>query len=58
MKRSTLRGTALLALDTLAPTVARAEPEAGELIVPNSRWVAEYNRRYQRYLALYTEVFP
>lgn len=57
LKRTTLRGTALLALETLAPDVPRAEPEAGDTIRPSRSWVAAYDRRYERFLELYEANF-
>ncbi|NCD20615.1 MAG: hypothetical protein EOL89_11680, partial [Actinobacteria bacterium] len=57
LKRTTLRGSALMALETLAPNVPRAEPEAGDTIVPTRSWVKEYDRRYQRFVELYEDNF-
>ncbi len=57
LKRSTLRGTALLALESLAPDVARAEPELLAVLEPNPEWAQIYNQRYERFLALYDAVF-
>jgi gluconokinase len=57
LKRTTLRGTALMALETLAPDIPRAEPEAGETILPTPSWVKVYDRRYQRFLELYERNF-
>lgn len=56
-KRTTLRGTALLALDVVAPDVPRAEPEVNEQIIPTPAWEAEYDRRYRRFLELYEDNF-
>ncbi|HZK04667.1 MAG TPA: FGGY family carbohydrate kinase [Actinomycetaceae bacterium] len=57
MKRSTLRGNAVLALDQLAPDVERAEPELGAVIEPNAKWVGEYRKRFERFGALYDALY-
>lgn len=57
MKRSTLRGAALLALDQVAPDVERAVHEAADPVTPNRAWVAEYNARYERFCELYETLF-
>ncbi|MGM0386771.1 MAG: gluconokinase [Actinomycetota bacterium] len=57
LKRTTLRGSALMALETLAPDVPRAEPEAGDIITPTRSWVREYDKRYVRFLDLYASNF-
>lgn len=53
LKRSTLRGTALLALQAVAPEVERAIPERGEPVHPVPERVRRYHARYQRWTALY-----
>lgn len=55
IKRSTLRGTALLALAAVAPGVERATAEARAPVIPNPAWAAEYERRFQRWRALYED---
>lgn len=57
LKRTTLRGSALMALETLAPEVPRADPEAGDTISPTRSWVREYDGRYHRFLELYEKNF-
>jgi gluconokinase len=53
IKRSTLRGTALRALDVVAPEVERRNPPLGAVLEPDERWVGEYQSRYERWLQLY-----
>lgn len=53
MKRSTLRGTALLALGHVAPGAPRAHHDDAEPVIPNRSWVTEYNARYERFCELY-----
>lgn len=57
MKRSTLRGNAILALDVLAPGVERAVPEFGDAIEPEESREALYNARYRRFLEMYERLF-
>ena len=57
MKRSTLRGNAVLALDTLAPGVDRAAPEFGEMVEPDEAREALYRERYRRFLEMYQRMF-
>ena len=57
MKRSTLRGSALLALDRVAPGVERAVHDVADPVVPNRAWVSEYNARYERFLELYETLY-
>lgn len=56
IKRSTLRGTALHALEVLAPDVERAEATRGEVCAPVSGRYAYYQRRAQRFQVLYDKV--
>jgi gluconokinase len=53
IKRSTLRGTALIALDILAPGVARAASATGEIRQPVGDRAAAYRFRKQEYQTLY-----
>jgi gluconokinase len=53
IKRSTLRGTALIALDVLAPEVARTASATGEIRQPVTDRAASYRARKQDYQALY-----
>jgi gluconokinase len=53
IKRSTLRGTALVALDVLAPGVARAASATGEIRQPVGDRAAAYRSRKQEYQTLY-----
>jgi gluconokinase len=53
IKRSTLRGTALIALDVLAPDVARTASATGEIRQPLTDRAASYRARKQDYQALY-----
>ena len=53
IKRSTLRGTALIALDILAPGVARAASAIGEIRQPVRGRAAPYQSRKQEYQTLY-----
>jgi gluconokinase len=53
IKRATLRGTALIALEVLAPGVARAPSATGETRQPVGGRAAYYSARMQEYQALY-----
>jgi gluconokinase len=53
IKRSTLRGTALIALDVLAPGVARAASATGEIRQPVGDRAAAYRFRKHEYQTLY-----
>ena len=57
IKRSTLHGTALLALETLAPGVERAEPDRGETLVPRLSRRPYYTGRFQRFERVYEALF-
>ena len=57
MKRSTLRGTALLALETLAPRVRRARPDRGATLTPDYRRRPYYTERFQRFQRVYDALF-
>jgi gluconokinase len=53
IKRSTLRGTALIALDVLAPDVPRTASATGEIRQPVADRAASYRARKQEYQTLY-----
>ena len=55
-KRTTLRGTAIMALDVLAPGLPRAEPAIGQVVRPVAAASAYYARRALAYQALYDAV--
>ena len=55
-KRTTLRGTAIMALDVLAPGTPRAKPATGPVRRPVAAHHAHYARRAQAYQALYDAV--
>lgn len=57
MKRSTLRGNAVLALEQVAPFAKRALPELGPTIAPDPEWQEFYDRRYAEFLDLYERVY-
>src|SRR5215217_5711408 len=52
IKRSTLRGTALIALDVMAPDVARTASATGKIRQPVADRAAPYRARKQDYQAL------
>ncbi len=56
LKRSTLHGTALHALDVLAPDVARTPVDLGPTCEPIPARAAYYADRAERFRALYTRV--
>lgn len=56
MKRVTLRGTALISLDVLAPGVDRAEPVVGDMRWPIKNRVPYYSARKQQFQDLYDAV--
>ncbi|MHB1289493.1 gluconokinase [Georgenia sp.] len=56
MKRTTLHGTALLALETLAPDVERAPAETGATFVPVPDRADHYRARRARFEQLYDAV--
>jgi gluconokinase len=56
MKRVTLRGTALISLDVLAPNVARAEPAVGDTRWPINNRAPYYSARKQQFQDLYDAV--
>jgi gluconokinase len=56
MKRVTLRGTALISLDVLAPNVARAEPAVGDTRWPINDRAPYYSARKQQFQDLYDAV--
>lgn len=53
MKRATLRGTALIALDTLAPDVERAVPPFGEPWLPVDKHLPHYRQAMSDFERLY-----
>jgi gluconokinase len=55
-KRATLRGTALLALEVLAPEVERAAPATGETLAPVPERAEYYRGRQEAYQGLYASV--
>ncbi|OLT15575.1 sugar kinase [Serinicoccus sp. CUA-874] len=57
MKRSTLHGTALLALESLAPDVRRARPERGETLAPDYVRRPYYSERFGRFQLVYEALF-
>ena len=57
IKRSTLRGSALLALETLAPEVERVEPPHGETLTPKSPRQAYFTERLGRFERVYEALF-
>lgn len=56
IKRSTLHGTALLALDTVAPGVARAAPTTGPTLEPVAARAGYYAERAEGFARLYSAV--
>lgn len=52
-RRSTLRGTALLALDTVAPQVPRSQPDTGSVFAPAPERVAYYADRAAQFEQAY-----
>nr|NLI49950.1 gluconokinase [Propionibacterium sp.] len=56
IKRSTLRGTALHALEILAPDAPRAEPTRGDTLEPVGDRYAYYQHRADRFQVLYDKV--
>lgn len=57
IKRSTLHGTALLALETLAPQVQRARPKRGKALAPNYHRRPYYQGRLQRFEQVYEALY-
>lgn len=53
IKRTTLHGTALLALDDLAPDVRRARPDRGRALTPDYQRRPYYTERFQRFERVY-----
>ncbi|MEJ5868168.1 gluconokinase [Pseudokineococcus sp. 5B2Z-1] len=53
LKRTTLRGTALLALEALAPDVVRADPPVAGVFEPRSERAGHYAAVRERFDALY-----
>jgi gluconokinase len=56
MKRTTLRGTALIALEVLSPSVVRAEPTTGEARWPMVDRASYYTTRQRLLQDLYDAV--
>lgn len=57
IKRSTLHGTALLALETLAPDVRRAKPERGPTLTPDYGRRPYYTERFGRFQQVYDALY-
>lgn len=57
IKRSTLHGTALLALETLAPGVRRAKPERGATLSPDYHRRPYYTERFQQFQRVYEALY-
>ncbi|MDO5683328.1 MAG: gluconokinase [Propionibacteriaceae bacterium] len=57
IKRSTLHGTALHALDVLAPGVARADVTRAETLAPRRERAGYYRRQVERFQILYDKVY-
>lgn len=57
IKRTTLHGTALLALESLAPDVRRARPDRGRALVPDYNRRPYYTERFQRFERVYEALF-
>lgn len=57
LKRSTLHGTALLALETVAPGVRRARPDRGPTLTPDYSRRRYYTERFQRFERVYEALF-
>lgn len=57
IKRSTLHGTALLALETLAPGVRRARPARGTTLTPDYGRRSYYGERATRFQQVYDALF-
>lgn len=55
-KRSTLRGTALLALEHVAPEVERSVPPVGRTVQPRREYAEYYRRRAEKFSRLYQAV--
>jgi gluconokinase len=57
IKRSTLHGTALLALETVAPGVRRARPDRGTTLTPDYDRRPYYTERFQRFAQVYDALY-
>ncbi|WP_298889521.1 gluconokinase [uncultured Serinicoccus sp.] len=57
IKRSTLHGTALLALESLAPDVRRARPHRGATLSPDYARRPYYTDRFRRFQQVYEALF-
>lgn len=53
IKRATLHGSALLALETLAPALERTPPDMGAVFEPHPKRTAYYTERLERFTELY-----
>lgn len=56
IKRSTLHGTALLALETVAPGLARTAPHRGRTLEPDDRARAHFAERSERFEREYSAI--
>lgn len=56
IKRATLHGSALLALEMLAPGLERTPPDMGPIAEPHPRRTAYYSERLARFSELYDKV--
>lgn len=57
IKRSTLLGTALLALETVAPDVERIDPHREPALEPKPEHIEYYRERYERFNRVYDALF-
>lgn len=57
IKRTTLHGTALLALESLAPDMRRAKPDRGGALTPDYNRRPYYTERFQRFARVYEALF-
>lgn len=57
IKRSTLLGTALLALETIAPDVERIDPQREPTLEPEEGNAEYYRERYERFNQVYDALF-
>lgn len=55
IKRATLHGAALLALETLAPGMERTPPDMGPVMEPHPRRTAYYAERLEQFTELYEQ---
>lgn len=57
IKRSTLHGTALLALESVAPGVRRARPDRGTTLTPDYDRRPYYTERFERFARVYDALY-